>query len=361
VVNGVERIGIIGAGKIGSMLYDMLDALRRRGLNLTVSLADRVSRSEQVLALDAFDAAQLYAFVGDHDAIVCAGPHTINEPVMRACATAQVAYFDFTEDRTMASIAKVLGESLPSTFLPQCGLAPGMVNIIAADLISKFDSVDAIKLRVGALPQKVSNQLGYYRTWATEGLVNEYCRPCDALFDGSRVRVTPLENLEILVLDGVTYEAFNTSGGAATMCETYAGKVNTLDYKSLRYPGHCEKMRFLLHDLALSQEEVVSILNHRLPTTMDDFVIVYIEVEGYKDTIALQTKSVFRKIMPDWVCGEERTAIQIATASSMAAVLELWLKGKIGKGFIAQETIRLDDILSTYWGKSVWSTEKKDE
>ena len=100
-------------------------------------------------------------------------------------------------------------------------------------------------MRVGALPQFPTNALRYNLTWSTDGLINEYCNFCEVIHDGRRLEVLPLEGLEHFSLDGVRYEAFNTSGGLGTLCETLAGRVRTLNYKTVRYNGHRELMQFL--------------------------------------------------------------------------------------------------------------------
>ena len=108
-------------------------------------------------------------------------------------------------------------------------------------------------MRVGALPQFPTNELKYNLTWSTDGLINEYCNPCEAIHDGKSIDVLPLEGLEHFSLDGVDYEAFNTSGGLGTLCETLEGQVRELNYKTVRYPGHRDLMAFLMNELRLSE------------------------------------------------------------------------------------------------------------
>ncbi len=138
--------------------------------------------------------------------------------------------------------------------MPQCGLAPGFIGIVAHDLAKRLDDVREVKMRVGALPEFPTNALKYNLTWSIDGLINEYCQPCEAIRDGRTQWVQPLEGVEHFSLDGTEYEAFNTSGGLGTLCETLAGKVETLDYKSVRYPGHRDLMKFLLDDLRMSTD-----------------------------------------------------------------------------------------------------------
>ena len=113
----------------------------------------------------------------------------------------------------MASTRRVraLAVGASTAFIPQCGLAPGFVSIVAFDMTRHFESLDSVKLRVEALPQYPSNALNYNLTWSTDGIINEYCEPCEAIVNGVRREVQPLEELEEFSLDGVTYEAFNLS------------------------------------------------------------------------------------------------------------------------------------------------------
>src|SRR5260370_18295378 len=125
---------------------------------------------------------------------------------------------------------------------------------------------------VGGLAEVPTNALKYNLTWSIDGLINEYCQPCEAIRDGSTQWVQPLEGLEHFSLDGTEYEAFNTSGGLGTLCETLAGRVETLDYKSVRYPGHRDLIQFLLEDLRLSsvRDTLNSIMRRSVPSTSLD-------------------------------------------------------------------------------------------
>jgi saccharopine dehydrogenase-like NADP-dependent oxidoreductase len=348
------KIGIIGAGKVGRTLALML---RESGLVPTLADVRRpplsAALAENFRDLDASVPADLGRFVREHDAVVSAGPFRINLDVARACAEGGTSYLDFTEDTETAAVVRALAGGKRASFVPQCGLAPGMVNVIAADLAAQFDHLQSLKLRVGALPQTTGNHIRYYLTWSTAGLVNEYCQPCDALYQGRPIKTMPLEGLETVVIDGVLYEAFNTSGGTATMCETFAGRVDDLTYKSLRYPGHCEKMRFLLHDLQLPQAELEDILSRQLPSTTQDVVVLLVEAVGTRAG-ALDARNSVRKILPAKVGGVEVTAIERSTAAGMAAILDLLAEGRLPAGFVRQESIPFTDILGTKWGAAVY-------
>ncbi len=142
----------------------------------------------------------------------------------QAAKATNTHYFDLTEDVKATKTIRQLAEGASNAFMPQCGLAPGFIGIAAHSLAKRFDSVREVKMRVGALPEFPTNALKYNLTWSVDGLVNEYCHPCEAVRNGELQLVQPLEGLEHFSLDGVEYEAFNTSGGLGTLCETLQGQ-----------------------------------------------------------------------------------------------------------------------------------------
>ena len=245
-----------------------------------------------------------------------------------------------------------LAEAAQTVFMPQCGLAPGFVGIVAHHLTQRFNQLQEVKMRVGALPAVPTNALKYNLTWSVDGLINEYCNACEAIRDGQRIEVLPLEGLEHFSLDGTEYEAFNTSGGLGTLCETLKGRVRSLDYKSVRYPGHCDLMKMLLQELQLNDdpETLKSILRRSVPTTMQDVVLVFVTVTGERDGTLVQ--EVFaRKIFADRSENAPLSAIQITTAAGVCAAVDLFREGKLpARGFIRQEQVALPDFLVNRFG-----------
>src|SRR4029077_12033883 len=160
-------------------------------------------------------------------------------------------YLDLTEGFESTRKRREIAARGEVAFIPQCRLAPAFIALVANDLASRFDTLDSVRMRVGALPQYPSNALNYNLTWSTDGVINEYCEPCEAIVNGELREVPPLEAREEFALDGVTYEAFNTSGGLGSLCQTLKGKVDNLNYKTIRYPGHAAIMKALLQDLRL--------------------------------------------------------------------------------------------------------------
>jgi saccharopine dehydrogenase-like NADP-dependent oxidoreductase len=238
--------------------------------------------------------------------------------------------------------------------MPQCGLAPGFIGIVAHHLARSFDSLQDVKMRVGALPAFPTNALKYNLTWSVDGLINEYCHPCEAISDGQLINALPLEGLEHFSLDGTEYEAFNTSGGLGTLCETLQGKVRNLDYKTVRYPGHRNLMQFLLGDLQLKgdQELLKGVMRRSMPATMQDVVLVFVTVSGMKNGSLLQ--EVFaRKIFADRNERHPLSAIQITTAAGICAAVDLFREGKLPqRGFIRQEQVELPAFLANRFGSA---------
>jgi len=285
--------------------------------------------------------------------VLSAAPFHLTLPIARAAVEAGVHYLDLTEDVASTRAIRALADGARSALVPQCGLAPGFISIVAADLARSFDALDSVRMRVGALPAYPSNALNYNLTWSTEGVINEYCEPCEAIVDGQHREVPALEEREEFSLDGVLYEAFNTSGGLGTLCETLAGKVRTLNYRTIRYPGHAAIMKALLHDLRLKDRRDVlkDILEQALPATMQDVVIVFVTVAGQRDG-RLQQQTYARKIYSHVLAGQMRSAIQITTASSLCAMLDLLATGALPqRGFVRQEDVSLAQFLGNRFGR----------
>jgi saccharopine dehydrogenase-like NADP-dependent oxidoreductase len=342
----MKRVLIIGAGRVGVTIAGNL--IRSR--TYAVTLADR--RPPQRLpvgaafeAVDASDPAQLDAVCRGHAAVISAAPFFVNAGIARAARDAGAHYFDLTEDVATTKAIRALAEGASTAFVPQCGLAPGFVGIVAGDLARRFDATRAVKMRVGALPRYPANRLKYNLTWSTDGLINEYCNPCEALRDGQLVSLQPLEGLEPLMMDGVEYEAFNTSGGLGSLCETLAGRVDSLDYKTIRYPGHCETLKLLLEDLGLKHKRNVlrEIFESALPGTAQDVVHVLVTASGLRGGSFVQetfARTVFG-------LGPDETAIQRTTAAGACVLLDLVLTGRVpARGFVRQEDVPLDLFLA---------------
>jgi len=355
----IRQVLILGAGKIGATVAAFLGSCGE----YAVTVADRDETSlarvqgdigVKTLRLDISDAPALDAALAGKWAVLSALPFDLTPLIARAAARNQVNYFDLTEDVASTRIVKDLAKDAPVAFMPQSGLAPGFVSIVAYDLARQFDSLHEVKMRVGALAQYPSNALKYNLTWSTEGIINEYCQPCEAIVDGEYREVPPLEEIETFSLDGITYEAFNTSGGLGTLCETLKGKVDNLNYKSVRYPGHRDVMKMLIRDLRLGERQdlLKDIFEYALPTTMQDVVLVFVTVSGMKGG-RLTQESFARKIYARQLYGRQFSAIQITTAAGVCGVIDLMAEGKLPQsGFVRQEDVPFDAFISNRFGRN---------
>lgn len=353
-----KDILVVGAGKIGSMVAELLADCG----SYQVTLADRLPPPFPLAPalpgirfrqLDVGDATMLQRALDGCFAVVSAVPYGCTEAIARAAVAQGVHYFDLTEDVAVTRAVRALAAEARSALVPQCGLAPGFVSIAAKALAARFDSLESLQLRTGALPQFPTNRLSYNLTWSTEGVINEYCQPCEAIADGRPVSVPPLEECEEFCLDGVRYEAFNTSGGLGSLAESLAGRLRQLSYRSIRYPGHADAMKLLLQDLGLSRNQALlrQILEQSLPATLQDVVIVFISATGYRRGRLLQ-ENYAHKVYAQSVRGELRSAIQITTAAAVCAVLDLLAEGALPQqGLVRQEEIPLARFLGNRFGR----------
>ena len=363
----MHRVLVLGAGKIGSLIAGLLEesgdyavtlADSRAGAATEVAAAHRrVGGGVGIHALD-LDATRLAdleaALRGQRiDAVVSSLPFYCNELVARAARSTGAHYFDLTEDVRSATAVFGIAANATTAFAPQCGLAPGFISIAAAELIRHFESVRTVKLRVGALPQHPNNVLKYSLTWSTEGLINEYGNLCRSIVNGEAQQVQPLEGLEEIEIDGTLYEAFNTSGGLGSLGDSFGAGVESMDYKTMRYPGHCEQMRLLMNGLKLNQDRgtLKRILENSVPQTLQDVVIVYAAVTGLQEG-ELREENYVNKVYPQMIGGRLWSAIQITTAGGICAVLDLVLRTPDQyRGFVRQEQFPLNQVLANRFGR----------
>ena len=358
----MRNVMVTGAGKIGSVIACMLAQHKDYRVHLIDMefIGSDVTRMMEVIpkinavTLDVKDQTLMHDYITKNKivAVISSLPYFLNSYVAQAAKSASAHYFDLTEDTSITAVVKAIATDATTAFVPQCGLAPGFVNIVANSLMQSFDECHYAKLRVGAIPQQASNALQYALTWSTDGVINEYGNLCHAIEGGLPVSLAPLEGLETLAFNGCEYEAFNTSGGLGSLAEIYTNRIINLNYKTIRYPGHCEKMRFLMNDLKLNddRETLKRILERALAKTYQDVVLIYVSVEGIKQGERIET-SYFKKIYPTEICGLSWSAIQVSTASGICSIVDLLLKDKIQQhGIVLQEHFSLKDVLDNRFG-----------
>lgn len=291
---------IIGAGRMAeAVLYDF--ATRGPFDEVTVADVDAARAEElararggglaRAAAVDAGDEEAAARVIGGRDVCVSAAPYRYNLTLARAAIAAGAHFVDMGGNNDVVAAEFALdGEAKAAgvAVVPDMGLAPGMTNVLAAALISAFDDVRGVHLRVGGLPRDPQPPLGYALVFSVYGLINEYAEPCLILKDGEIATVPPLTDVEDVDFPPLgRLEAFHTSGGSSTLPHTYRGLVRELDYKTIRYPGHCASVKPLF-DLGLASEEEVSVggarvkprdvlaerLASALPEGEDDVVLV---------------------------------------------------------------------------------------
>lgn len=269
------RFLVIGAGKQGSACaYDLLRQpgtmrviLADRDVEHLPSFLDRWRDGEagalELLRLDLTDVKAVEAAIARVDGVLSAAPYYFNGDLARLAVQAGRPFADLGGNTDIVFEQKKLdGEARKQriTVVPDCGVAPGMVNILAAEGIRRLDETDSVKIFVGGLPQHPEPPLNYMVVYSLEGAFDYYTSPSWVLRGGKRTQVEPLSEIEHVVFpDPVgTLEAFHTGGGMSTLPFTYEGKVRTMEYKTLRYPGHVAIMK-PIRELGLLATEPVRV------------------------------------------------------------------------------------------------------
>ncbi len=349
----MKKILTLGLGKVGTLVGVLLSKKYKvTGVDKQKPHYD-FKLPFTVVEGDVTDKEFMTKLVKKHDAVVSALPYFLNKKVAKIAYDCGKHYFDLTEDVPTTNYVRKLAKDSKGVMAPQCGLAPGLIGIIGADLTKDFTKVRDIELRVGALPRYPNGLLAYSFTWSPAGVINEYINDAEAIHNGKRKMVPSLDSFEYINIGGREFEAFTTSGGLGTMCETYDGKVDTLNYKTIRYPGHGKLMRFLIQELIMKEDkkQLTAILENAKPPVKEDVVYVYAVVEGWKGDKIFRNE-YYKAFTPIKIGRQEWRAISWTTAASIAAVIEMVDNGSLPKkGFIKQEEVPFATFLKTDNGK----------
>ena len=294
---------VLGAGLQGSACaYDLLQdpAVKE------VRLADiRIADVEPFLApysgkrliptpLDVRDEDAVLALMKESDAVMSALPYYFNYDMAVAAVVAGVHFCDLGGNTEIVFKQKTLHDRAAAggvSVVPDCGLAPGMVNILAQHGIRQFDQVDAVRIYVGGLPQNPEPPLNYQIVYSLEGVLDYYTTLSWVLRGGKRTRVKALSEREPVEFPAPlgTLEAFHTAGGLSTMAFRYEGKIPTMEYKTLRYPGHAALMESI-RELGLLDLEPVEVKGHQV-VPRDSFIATVgpkLRKPNGKDLVALR-------------------------------------------------------------------------
>ena len=353
----MTKLILLGAGKIGETITHFLQASGDYALTVADQdpsrLAPMAALGAATVRAEFGDPHMLRELIRGHEYVISACPFHLTPAIAAAAVDVGAHYFDLTEDVESTRRVKALASSATTALVPQCGLAPGFISVLAYAMTRKFDSLRDVQMRVGALPVYPTNALKYNLTWSTDGLINEYCNPCEAISDGRLRETLALEEIEAFSLDGVAYEAFNTSGGLGTLCETLEGKVENLNYKTVRYPGHRDLVKMLIRDLRLGQRREIlkDVLEESVPMTHQDVVLVFVTVSGMREG-RLTQESYAKKIYSKTIGGKLYSAIQVTTAAGICAMVDMMRDGTLpARGFVRQEEAELDKFLGNRFGQ----------
>jgi lysine 6-dehydrogenase len=258
----VTHTTVLGSGIVGTAAaWDLV----RRGHQVVV--ADAVSASAAAdatgatpVSLDAEDESAVLRLLDDTELVVSGLPYRFGVPVATAAIATQTHYLDFGGNPTIVAAQLDLDEAAATAgvaVVPDCGLAPGMANVLAAGVVADLGGthIDELRIRVGALPAEPVGTLGYQLAFNPAGLINEYAEPCEVLRGGAYATVEPLTGREEIEWEPFgTLEAFHTAGGSSTLPHRLSGVVDDLDYKTLRYRGHMRAFRAML-EIGLFDED----------------------------------------------------------------------------------------------------------
>ncbi len=355
------KLAVIGAGLMGrAAVYDFgrNDGVSKIGVfdideQLASDVAEKYGASKAVSGkLDAGDIEAVRDILDDYDAAVSCVTYKYNPGLTRAAIDAHCHLVDLGGNNDVVRTQLEMNDEAAAAgvvVVPDCGLAPGMVSIMVMDGYKKLTKVDSIKIRVGGLPQSPRPPLNYQMVFSAEGLINEYWEPCVILDGGKKKTVNPMTEIELLDFDGVgKLEAFYTSGGTSTLPDTFEGKVNFLDYKTIRYPGHCQLFKPML-EIGLASRQPIAVGDQQvepralLKAVLDknlgfgglDMVLVRIILEGEIDG---QTKTVVYEIIDRQDTRTGLTAMMRTTAFPAAIIAAMAAGGQVDKkGCMPQE------------------------
>lgn len=309
-MRGLMRMLVLGAGRMGlGAVHDLVSQPDVTGVTVAdydltkaAAIAERYSQKASAAQIDCNDHAAVVALMRGHASAISCVNYWLNERLARAAIEAGTNFCDLGGNNEVVDAELALdGEARAAgvNIIPDCGLAPGMVAVLVAHQARQFEArgerINEIHIRVGGLPQDPKPPLDYQLVFSVEGLINEYIEPARIIRDGKVAIVKSMTELESLTFPAPfgEMEAFQTSGGTSTLVETFLGRVSVLDYKTIRYPGHCDKFRAMI-DVGLCSSVPIDVdgiavaprrllgelLVKNLPHDEPDVVLVRVETSG---------------------------------------------------------------------------------
>ena len=304
------KILVLGAGRMGygaafDLIYNSPEVE-------TVTIADFDFKKAQTIAahisspklrikqIDVSSYEDVVSLMRGHDAAISCVNYWYNLELSKAAIAAKTNFCDlggnnYVVDSQLALDAEAKNAGI--NIIPDCGLAPGMVSVLAMHGASRFDEIEEIHIRVGGLPQHPKPPLNYQLVFSVEGLINEYVETARIIRNGEITEVDSMTELETLVFDNFpALEAFQTSGGTSTLPDTFLGAVSELDYKTIRYAGHCDKFKTMIDLGFCGNDEIVAdrvkikprrvlgeLLQKNLPSDEPDYVLIRLNFAGTKN------------------------------------------------------------------------------
>ena len=360
------KILVLGAGRMGhGAAYDLIhnspdvhevtvadfDLKKAEGVAAAVG-TDRITARHA----DASDYTAMVELFRGHDSVISCVNYWYNESLSKAAIETGANFCDLGGNNYVVDSQLALDEEAKAAginIIPDCGLAPGMVSILAMHGAAKFDRIDEIHIRVGGLPQDPQPPLDYQLVFSVEGLINEYIEVARVIRGGKITEVPSMTELESLEFEGFPpLEAFQTSGGTSTLPDTFLGKITHLDYKTIRYAGHCEKFKTMI-DLGLcSSEEIVAdyvkvkprkvfgeLLQQHLPADGPDYVLVRLEFVGEKDGA---TSSLRYDIVDRLDESTGLSAMMRTTAFPASIISQMMARGDVSRRGATPQEIAID-------------------
>lgn len=320
------RVVVIGAGRVGLCLAEMLAATGDYEVVAADCTEEALSsaRARGLLGrhVDAARPEELARLLAEADLAVAAVPDRLVAKVALAAVEAGVHFLDFCEaGKDTRAIGSAIAPS--KAFLTGCGVSPGLVDAVAYDLVQRLEPGCDLDLRVGALPARRTNRLGYGLIWNLDGLIGEYTADCAAIVDGRAATLPPLSGRIEFAAGGIDYEAFLTAGSVGAVAELVAPRVRNLVFRTIRYPGHLDYMQFLLDDLGLRSRRdlLATLLRNGLPAAEPDAVVMEVRATGTCE--GRPAEEVYsRRIEPRDSAGDHG-ALALASAAHAAALIDL--------------------------------------
>lgn len=344
------KVSIFGAGEIGSALAMTLSASDDFTVQVIDRSEDALDRLRSIIGrvrLRTFGhQEELSGLLQDQDVAVAAVPAGAIGEIAAAAARAGVHYLDFScaGEQTRTILAPLAEKR---AVFNGCGVSPGLIGNIACRLLDAFAPVTDLTIRVGAIPRYPTNRLGYGQIWNVDGLIDEYTRTSAAIRDGREVMLSPLEGYGQISIDGVTYEEFITSGGIEDLSIFSGSAPRNVTFKTIRYPGHLDYMRFLLDDLGLRarRDMLRSLLFNGLPVIEDDILLLVVTARGHRGRQPTES-TICHRFSPNRRAGpfNALTSVAIGYAASLLSMLH---RGETpAQGFIGHHRVDTEALLS---------------